>query len=90
MNPVGLATNRSDTTITSINYISRARLVMSLPETHVFITVAPTLGGDGKDCRAYYVHAPFPETLSCVVSERTWFRSDRTAAFEEGACQAGD
>ena len=32
---------------------------------------------------------PFAEILSSVVSERTCFRSDRTAAFEEGACQAG-
>ena len=50
------------TTITGINYISRARLVMSSSSRPIWLLLARrTLGADGKDYRADFVHAPFPK-----------------------------
>jgi len=43
---------------------SRAELVLGLDRAYRLGTGTPTLGADGKDCRADFVHAPFSENLS--------------------------
>ena len=42
----------------------RATLVIASVNAHIFVTGTPDLGADGKDYRANFVHAPFPEILS--------------------------
>jgi hypothetical protein len=41
--------------------IKRAPLVIPSVNAHIFITGTPDLGADGKDYRANFVHAAFPE-----------------------------
>jgi hypothetical protein len=36
-------------------------LVIPSANAHIFITGTPDLGADGRDYRADFVHAPFPE-----------------------------
>jgi hypothetical protein len=43
----------------------RAKIVMPSVNAHIYLLLARrTRGADGRDYRANYVHAPFPEILS--------------------------
>jgi hypothetical protein len=41
--------------------IWRAPLVIPSVNAHICLTGTPDLGADGRDYRADFVHAPFPE-----------------------------